>query len=80
MKLSPAFGVFLQDIGAGDIHRHQVGRELDAAELQRQRFGQLAHQQRFCKTRHSHQKGMTAGKQTNGQPLNCFVLTDNHSA
>ena len=33
-------GEFLQNVGAGDVHGHQIGRELDAAEAQAHCFGQ----------------------------------------
>ena len=32
MKSSAGFRVVLQDVGAGDVPRHQVGRELDPLE------------------------------------------------
>ena len=38
-------GVFFDDVGAGDVARHQVGSELDALEDQAQGLRQGAHQQ-----------------------------------
>ena len=39
-ELAPAgLGVVLQDVGAGDVGGHQVGRELDALERQVQDLG-----------------------------------------
>ena len=38
LELAPALGGFLQNVGAGDVGRHQVGRELDAAEVERHHF------------------------------------------
>ena len=37
----PVVGVFFDDVGAGDVGRHQVGRELDALEHQAQRLRQV---------------------------------------
>ena len=71
---------FLQDVGAGDVHRHQVGRELDAAELQRHRLGQLADQQRLGQPRHAHQQRVAAGEQADRQPLDHVVLADDDLA
>ena len=39
--------VFLDDVGAGDVGRHQIGRELDALEHQAERLRQRANQQRL---------------------------------
>ena len=76
LELAPAAGRVLEDVGAGDVHRHQVGRELDAAELQRHRLGQLADQQRLGQPGHAHQQRMAAGEQADRQPLDDVVLAD----
>jgi hypothetical protein len=68
--------VVLQDVGAGDVHRHQVGRELDAAELQRHGFRELADQQRFREPRHAHQQAVPAGEETDRQPFDRVLLAD----
>ena len=79
LELAPAVGAVLQDVGARDVHRHQVGRELDAAELQRHRLGQLAHQQRLGQPGHAHQQRVPAGEQADRQPLDHLVLADDHA-
>ena len=79
LELAPAAGAVLQNIGAGDVHRHQVGRELDAAELQRHRLGQLADQQRLGQAGHAHQQRVAAGEQADRQPLDHSVLPDDDS-
>ena len=40
-------GVFFDDVGAGDVARHQVGGELDALENQAKGLREGAHQQRL---------------------------------
>ena len=35
-----AGGIFFDDVGAGDVGRHQVGRELDAFEIEAERGGE----------------------------------------
>ncbi len=42
--------IFLDDVGAGDVRRHEIGGELDSAELQSQRRGDRAHHQRLGRT------------------------------
>ncbi len=44
LELPLAAGHVLKNIRTGDVHRHQVGCELDPAELQRHGLGQLADQ------------------------------------
>ena len=74
----PGGPVFLNDFGAGDVGRHQVGRELDAAELQRQRVGQRADHQRLGQARHADQQAVAAGEQGDQQLLDHLPLADDH--
>ena len=46
-----AVGQLHDDVGADDVGGHQVGRELDAVEVQVDRVGQGAHQQRLAQAR-----------------------------
>ena len=80
LELPPAVRGVLEDIRPRDVHRHQVGRELDAAELQRHRLGQLVDHQRLGQARHAHQQRMPAGEQADRQPLDHVVLADDHPA
>ena len=80
LELSAAARGILQDIGAGDVHRHQVGRELDAAELERHRLGELADQERLRQPRHTHEQSVPACKEADREPLDHVVLADNHAA
>ena len=41
-ELAPARLGLVEDVGAGDVRRHQVGRELDAVELQVEDLGERA--------------------------------------
>ena len=54
--------VFLQHLGAGDVGRHQVGRELDAAEAQVERIGQRADHQRLGQAGHADQQAWPRAK------------------
>ena len=68
--------VLLDDLGAGDVAGHQVGRELDALERQVQRLGQRADQQRLGQARHAFQQGVAAGEDGDQHLLDHFVLAD----
>ena len=46
----PAADLF-QDLRAGDVGRHQIGRELDALKLEMKDLGDRAHQQRLRQAR-----------------------------
>ena len=72
--------VLLDDLRAGDVGRHQVGRELDAAELQRQGLGQRADHQRLRQPRHAHQQAVPAGEHGHQQFLDHLPLPDDHLA
>ena len=76
LELAPAVGPVLEDVRSGDVHRHQVGRELDAAELQRHRLGQLADQKRLGEPGHAHQERVAAPEETDRQPLDHRMLAD----
>ena len=56
-----ALGRFFEHLGAHDVGGHQVGRELDAGELQFQRVGQSLDEHRFAQAGHSLKQGMAAG-------------------
>ena len=66
--------VFRDDVRAGDVGRHQVGRELNTLITQRQRPGQRADQARFAHARHPFQEHVAAGKEGNQHPTQHLVL------
>ena len=68
--------VLLDDFGAGDVGRHQVGRELDAAERQAQAAGQRADHQRLGQARHAFQQAMAAAEERDQQLFDHLVLAD----
>ncbi len=53
-------GVVLQDVGAGDVGRHQVGRELDALEREVQDLRDGADEQRLGQARHADEQAVPA--------------------
>ncbi len=72
--------VLLDDFGAGDVGRHQVGRELDAAEGQRQRPRQGADHQGLGQARHAFQHAMALAEQRDEQFLDDLFLADDDPA
>ena len=73
-------GVLFDDVGAGDVGRHQVGRELDALEDQAERLRQRAHQQRLGRSRQAGDQAVAAHEQGDQHLLDHLVLSDNHLA
>ena len=61
---------------AGDVRRHEIGRELDAIEIQRQGIGQGANHQRLGQSGHSDQQGVSAREERDQQLLDHVVLSD----
>ena len=66
----------LQNLGAGDVARHQVWRELHAAEIQRHQIRERVNEQRFRQARHAHEERMAAGENARQELLDDRVLPD----
>jgi hypothetical protein len=66
--------IVLNNLGAGNVRRHQIGSELDAIELERQRFSERSHKQRLGKTRDPHEQAMAACEQRDQQLLHDVML------
>ena len=69
---------FLEDVGAGDVGRHQVRRELNAVELQGHHLGQGIDHGGFGQAGHSHQQRVPSRQDADEQLLQHLVLTDDH--
>ena len=74
----PRRDVFLNDVRARNVRRHQVRRELDAPERQPQRLRDRAHHQRLRRARHPGNQAMSAYKQRNQDLVEHIVLTHDH--
>ena len=68
--------VLLEDLGAGDVARHEVRRELDAAELEVHRLGERAHHERFRKPRHADEQRVSAGDERHQDLVEHALLPD----
>ena len=77
-KLAPARFAFLQNLGTGNVTRHEVWRELNTAEAQVHDLGKRVDHQRLGQSRNPHQQAVTAGKDADQHFLNHLVLADDH--
>ena len=68
--------VFFDDVGAGDVGGHQVGRELDALEGQAKCFRDGAHHQRFRRAGQTGDQAMAADKKRDEDLIEHLVLPD----
>ena len=74
------WGVLLDDVGAGDIGRHQIGRELDALEQQPQHLRHGAHQQRLRGAGQTGDQAMAADEQADADLLDDLFLANDNAA
>ena len=58
----PRRAIFFEHFRTQDVRRHQIRCELDAIELQVDRLGQLADQQRLREPGHATQKAVASGE------------------
>ena len=75
-----AVGRLHDDVRADDVGRHQVGRELDAVEVQVERLGQRADQQRLAQAGHAFEQGVAADEQAGQHAVDDVVVADDHLA
>jgi len=71
-----AAGQFLQDVGAGDVHRHQIGGKLNATEAQRHGLRQPADEECLGQPWDAHEQRVPPGEQTDDQLLDHLMLAD----
>ena len=71
---------FVEHRGAGDVGRHQVGRELDALELHIENLADRADHQRFRQAGHADEQAMAAREDGGEDLLDDFGLADDGAA
>ena len=64
------------DLGADDVGREQVGRELDAVKTELQPLGQRAHRQGLGQAGHALEQDVPAGQEPYQQPVDHGPLAD----
>ena len=80
LKLAVPRSILDDHVRAQDVGRHQVGRELDAREVEVERLGQRAHQQRLAQAGHAFQQAMPADEQAGEHAVHDVVVPDDHAA
>jgi hypothetical protein len=68
--------ILLEDLGAGDVGRHEVGRELDALERQVQGFGQGRDEQGLGQAGDPDEQAVPAREQRRQEVLDDLALAD----
>ena len=77
---SPGGFIVFDDVGAGDVRGHQIGRELDAAEQQAQSLRDGAHHQRLGGTGETGDQAVATHQQRGQDLVESLVLADDHLA
>ena len=72
--------VFLDDVRAGDVRRHQVGRELDAVELEVEHLRERPDEQRLRQAGHADDQAVAADEQRQQHLIDDVVLPDDELA
>ena len=67
----------VEDLGAGDVGGHQVGRELNPPELEGGRLREALHDQGLRQPRDTYEHGVTSGDQGDEQLLDHRPLSKN---
>ncbi len=80
LELPVAFGALDDHVGAEDVGGHQVGGELDARELEVERLGERAHQQRFAEAGHALEQAVAADEQAGENAVDDVVVADDDPA
>ncbi len=72
--------LLLENLGAGDVGRHQVGRELDPLEAQVEDLGNRLDEQRLGQAGHAGDEAVPAGEERHQDLVDDLVLADDHLA
>ena len=72
--------IFLEDVGAGDVGRHEVGGELDAGEGHGQAAGDGADHEGFCEPGDAFEEYVALAEEGDQELFDDFVLTDDDTA
>ena len=70
----------LEDVGADDVGGHQVGRELDAGEVELERGGEGAHEHRLAQAGQPFQQQVAVGQQGDERVAHHVALPDDDAA
>ena len=76
LHAATALAGLFEDFRAGDIRRHQVGRELNSLKFQVKDLGDRAHQQRLRQPGRAGDQAMPTSEQANQELMRRLFLTD----
>ena len=79
-ELAPPAWRFHHNVRAHDIGRHQIGRELNAAERNVEHVAKSAHQQRLAQTGNAFEQNVAACKKGHQRAIDDFVMADDDFA
>ena len=87
MKIGPAWKtnaffpcVFLEDVAAGDVRRQQVGRELDAAHVERQQTRQRLDELRLAQAGQPFEQHVAPREERRDDLVDRLLLAENHAS
>ena len=72
--------LFLEQLRAGDVARHEIGRELDARERKFERLRERLDEQRLREAGHADQDDVAAGEDRADETLHDLVLAHDATA
>ena len=72
----PGGVILLEQLGAGDVARHEVGRELHAREAEVERLRDGLDEQRLGEAGHADEQHVAAGEQRGDEIVDDLVLAD----
>ena len=72
----PVVGLLLEHVRAGDVGGHQVGRELDAVALERERLREARDERGLGQAGHADEQAVAAREQGDQQQLDHRLLAD----
>ena len=73
-----ALGILVDDLGTGDVRRHQVRRELDPVEFEIDRLRNRLHHERLRQARHTHHEAVTPRKHGRQQVVHHLLLAHDY--
>ncbi len=80
LEVLPALRVLHDDVGADDVTRHQVRRELDARERELEALGEGLDQERLAETGHAFQQDVPTREQADHDLPDHLGVADDHLA
>ena len=75
-EITLARRILVNNLSAGDVTRHQIWCELNAAEFELEGAGECSDEKRLGEPRYAHEQYMPVGQQADKNLLNNLLLAD----